>query len=112
LRKRNPRRYKMKFPVDKCLDCGLDLTTAEPAEVRNFDNRMATGTCPGCGRTYFMTEVVPSAPPLPVSEPVVEPEAEVGEPEAPETEAEAEPEPDTPPEPEAPEPAPEPEPET
>lgn len=73
----------MKFPVDKCMDCGLDLTTAEPAEVRNFDNRMATGTCPGCGRAYFMAEVTP---PEPASEPVAEIES------APEPETEPEPE--------------------
>ncbi|MBA7659286.1 hypothetical protein ES703_67263 [subsurface metagenome] len=65
----------MKFPVDKC-DCGLDLTTAEPAEVHNFDNGVAIGTCPLCGRPHYMTEVTPPPSPEPAVEPEVIPEPE------------------------------------
>ncbi len=81
----------MKFPVDKCWDCGLDLTTAEPAEV-SYSGEMAVGTCPGCLRTYFMSEVTPPEPEASETEPVVEPEAPAVEEAAP---AEA-PEPETP----------------
>jgi len=63
----------MKFPVDKCWDCGLDLTTAEPAEVTYPGNDMVLGSCPGCGKLYFMSEVTPQPSP----EPVVEPEPPV-----------------------------------
>ena len=60
----------MKFPVDKCWDCGLDLRTAEPAEVTYPGNGQALGKCPKCGKLYFMLEVTPP-------EPVVEPEPPV-----------------------------------
>ena len=78
----------MKFPVDKCWDCELDLTTAEPADVTYPGNEQALGTCPKCGKLYFMLEVTP---PEPVAdkpkkgkgksepEPEVEPEVEPGE---------------------------------
>lgn len=76
----------MKFPIDKCIDCGLDLTTAAPAKVTYLSDKVATGTCPNCLRTYFMAEVTPvEAEPEPkaragrrrVTEPVVEPEPEL-----------------------------------
>lgn len=79
----------MKFPVDKC-DCGLDLTTAEPAEVNNFDNGVAMGTCPSCGRPYLMTEVTPPPSPEPIVEPA--PSTRGGRRRASEPEAEPEPE--------------------
>jgi len=69
----------MKFPVDKCVDCGLDLTTAEPTEVSQLDNKSHSGTCPKCGRLYFMLEVTPPSLPEPVveTEVVVTPELPV-----------------------------------
>jgi len=64
----------MKFTVDKCWDCGLDLTTAEPAEVTYPGNEMVIGTCPNCGKLYFMTEITPPPPePESISEPAPEP---------------------------------------
>lgn len=48
----------MKFLVDECLDCGLDLTAVEPAEVTCFADTVS-GTCPGCSRSYLMVEVTP-----------------------------------------------------
>lgn len=67
----------MKFPVDKCWDCGLDLTTAEPAEVTYPGNEQALAKCPKCGKLYFMLEVTPPPEPEPeAEEPVAEPEPE------------------------------------
>lgn len=63
----------MKFLVDKCLDCGLDLTTAKPAEVTYFAETVS-GTCPGCGRSYIMVDVTPEEATPPPPEPVTEPE--------------------------------------
>ena len=94
----------MKFPVNKCMSCGLDLTTAEPAEVKYVGNpgeKAEVGTCPQCLTPYFMVEdtALPLDPPEALEpEPVVEPEPSP-EPEAPEPEApaeELEPEPETP----------------
>ncbi len=56
----------MRFPVDKCPECDLDLTTAEPAKVTNHAG-MAIGTCPSCGRDYIMVEVTPLPSPEPES---------------------------------------------
>jgi len=74
----------MKFSVDKCYDCGLDLTAAEPAEVTYPGNDQALGACPGCGKLHWMIEVTPSPePPKPrggrrkASEPTLEPEPEL-----------------------------------
>jgi len=92
----------MKFPVDKCEKCGLDLTTAEPAGV-TYSGETAVGACPECGDFYFMLEVTPPPPP---PEPVVEPE-----PPTPRGGRRRASEPTLEPEPEAPEPATEPEPE-
>ncbi|MBA7702342.1 hypothetical protein ES703_111106 [subsurface metagenome] len=68
----------MKFLVDECLDCGLDLTAVEPAEVTRFGDTVS-GTCPQCGRSYIMVDVTPGdvTPPPPEPEPVVEPEPEL-----------------------------------
>ncbi|MBA7499302.1 hypothetical protein ES704_02042 [subsurface metagenome] len=113
----------MKFPVDKCWVCGLDLTTVKPAEVKCV-GEAEVGTCPQCSAPYFMVEDsalpldAPSSEPVvelepskprggrrraPESEPVVEPESEpVVEPES---EPVVEPESEPVPEPES-EPAP------
>ena len=96
----------MKFLVDKCLDCGLDLTTTEPAEVTYFAETVS-GTCPGCGRSYIMVDVTPEeATPPPPPEPEAEPEPTPrgGRRRAPEPEPEpvVEPESEPPAEPETP----------
>lgn len=64
----------MKFPVNKCMSCGLDLTTVEPAEVKYVGNpgeEAEVGTCPQCSSPYFMVE--DTAPPLDAPE-ALEPE--------------------------------------
>lgn len=66
----------MKFPVNKCMSCGLDLTTVEPAEVKYVGNpgeEAEVGTCPQCSAPYFMVE--DTAPPLDAPE-ALEPEPE------------------------------------
>ena len=46
----------MKFPVKTCIGCGLDLTTVEPAEIKNPGEVALVGTCPQCSAPYFMVE--------------------------------------------------------
>jgi len=84
----------MKFPVDKCEKCGLDLTTAEPASV-TYSGETAIGACPGCGEFYFMLEVTPPEPEAPEPEPAPAPRG--GRRRAHEPEPVAEAEPETPP---------------
>ncbi|GAI08007.1 unnamed protein product [marine sediment metagenome] len=85
----------MKFPVNKCMSCGLDLTTVEPAEVKYVGNpgeEAEVGTCPQCSAPYFMVE--DTAPPLDAPEALEpEPVAEVAPEPEPEPAVEPEPEP-------------------
>lgn len=87
----------MKFPVNKCMSCGLDLTTAEPAEVK-YVGEGEVGTCPQCLTPYFMVEdnALPLDPP-----PEPAPEAEPAPPRARARRAAPATEPTEPPEPPA-----------
>ncbi len=97
----------MKFPVNKCIGCGLDLTTAKPAKVKGPGETSSAGLCPQCSAPYFLIENwatqldVVSAPSLepPVAETVTEKPKGKGK-----GKAEPKPEPEAPSEPAEPEP--------
>lgn len=61
----------MKFPVNNCMACGLDLTTGKPVEVKSVSGE-ETGvtTCPQCSAPYWMVEDTA----IPLDAPAPEPE--------------------------------------
>ena len=88
----------MKFPVKTCIGCGLDLTTVEPAEIKNPGEVALVGTCPQCSAPYFMVEDSALLSDEPEVGPVTEPEPLMARGRRRASEPEPEPEPETPPE--------------